>query len=169
MRKTRTLLTISLAVVLIALPSFAQGTVNATAVTVQVLDKPALALSTEEFGKMTRHTVTVKEHGVQTSYEGALLRDVLERAGAPFGNQLRGKALSDYVLATARDGYAVVYTLTEMDLDFTDSPDIIIADQGNGKPLPDQQGPLRIVVPHDKKPARSLRMLTRIEVVQTRK
>ena len=118
---------------------------------------------------MTRHTVTVKEHGVEISYGGVLLRDVLERAGAPFGSQLHGKALSAYVLATARDGYAVVYTLAEMDPDFTDSPDIIIADQGNGKPLPDKQGPLRIVVSHDKKPARSLRMLDRIEVVQTRK
>ena len=138
-------------------------------VTVQVLDKPALTLTAEEFGKITRHTVTVKEHGVEITYNGVLLRDVLERAGAPFGSQLRGKALSDYVLATARDGYAVTYTLAEMDPDFTDSPDLLIADQGNGKPLSDQQGPLRIVVPHDKKPARSLRMLTRIEVVQTRK
>ena len=163
------MITISLAVVISALCSFAQGTENTAAVKVQVPDKPALLLTTEEFGKMTRHTVTVKEHGVEATYGGVLLRDVLERAGAPFRGQLRGKALSDYVLATARDGYAVVYTLTEMDPDFTDSPDILIADQGDGKPLSDQQGPLRIVVPHDKKPARSLRMLTRIEVVQTRK
>ena len=88
--------------------------------TIQVPDKPAFTLTAEEFGKMTRRTVTVEEHGVQVSYGGVLLRDVLERAGAPFGSQLRGKALSEYVLATARDGYAVIYTLAEMDPDFTD-------------------------------------------------
>lgn len=141
---------------------------NTAAVTIEVSGKPALVLTEGDLGKMTRHTVTTKEHGAEASYEGVLLHDVLERAGAPFGNQLRGKALSSYVLATARDGYAVVYTLTEMDPDFTDS-EIIIADQQNGKPLSDQQGPLRIVVPHDKKLARSLRMLDRIEVVQLRK
>lgn len=118
---------------------------------------------------MTRHTAAVKEHGNEATYEGVLLHDVLEKAGAPFGNQLHGRTLSTYVLATARDGYAVVYTLTEMDPGFVDSPDILIADRGNGKPLPETQGPLRIIVPHDKKPARSIRMLERLEVVQLRK
>ena len=169
MQQAKNMLAISLAMVVSALGLLAQGTENTAAVTIQVPDKPALVLTGEDLGKMARHTVTVKEHGAEASYGGVLLRDVLERAGAPFGNQLHGKALSDYVLATARDGYAVIYTLTEMDPSFTDSPEIIIADQQNGKSLSDGQGPLRIVVPHDKKPARSLRMLTRIEIVQTSK
>jgi hypothetical protein len=92
----------------------------------------------------------------------------LEKAGAPHGKDLRGKALSTYVLATARDGYAVVYTLTEMDAAFTDS-EILIADRGKGQALSAAQGPFRIVVPADKKPARSLRMLERIDVVQLKK
>jgi DMSO/TMAO reductase YedYZ molybdopterin-dependent catalytic subunit len=45
----------------------------------------------------------------------------------------------------------------------------MLADKVNGKPLPETQGPLRIVAPHDKKPARSLRMLQRIDVVSLRK
>jgi hypothetical protein len=97
-----------------------------------------------------------------------LLRDVLEKVGAPLGKELKGKALSTYVLATARDGYAVVYTLTEMDTAFTDS-EILLADRAKGQPLSAAQGPFRIVVSSDKKPARSLRMLERIDVVQLRK
>ncbi len=142
---------------------------NTAKVTVQVGDKPALVLTQEDLEKMTRHTVMAQEHGAQVSYEGVFLRDVLQRAGAPFGSELHGKALASYVLATARDGYAVVYTLAEMDPTFTDSSNILIADRQEGKPMAEQAGPLRIVVPHDKKPARSLRMLDRIEIVQLRK
>lgn len=160
--------TVSLTILVGASGLFAGEKESTATVTIQVSGKPALVLTEGDLGKMTRHTVTTKEHGAEASYEGVLLHDVLERAGAPFGSQLHGKALSSYVLATARDGYAVVYTLTEMDPDFTDSQ-IIVADQQNGKSLTDQQGPLRIVVPHDKKPARSLRMLQRIEIVQLRK
>ncbi len=104
-----------------------------------------------------------QEHGTDIPYEGALLHDVLERAGALFGNDLRGKALSSYVLAIAQDGYQVVYTLNELDPAFVDSQ-ILIADRSGGKPLSEKQGPFRIVVPGEKKPARSLRMLERIEV-----
>ncbi|MBV9677604.1 MAG: molybdopterin-dependent oxidoreductase [Acidobacteriaceae bacterium] len=162
------MLTVSLTMLVGAPSLLGGGRENAAAVTIQVNGKPAVMLTEQDFAKMPRHTVTAKEHGTEVSYGGVLLHDVLERAGAPFGSQLHGKALSSYVLATARDGYAVVYTLTEMDPDFTDS-EIIVADQQNGKPLTDQQGPLRIVVPHDKKPARDLRMLDRIEIVQLRK
>jgi hypothetical protein len=72
------------------------------------------------------------------------------------------------VLAEARDGYQVVYTLTELDPAFT-SNKIIIADTADGKPLSETQGPFRLVVPQEKKPARSIRMLEKITVVRLRK
>jgi hypothetical protein len=145
--------------------AFAQAPAPSAKVEIHVGDRPALVPSDEDLLNMPRHTVRATEHDKQFSYEGVLLHDVLERAGAPLGSQLRGKALSTYVLATGRDGYAVVYALPEFDSAFTDS-DIIIADKSNGQLLAGEQGPLRIVVPHDKKPARSLRMLERIDVVQ---
>jgi hypothetical protein len=55
-----------------------------------------------------------------------------------------------------------------MDAAFTDSR-ILLADRAKGQPLSEAQGPFRIVVPSDKKPARSLRMLERIDVVQLKK
>ncbi len=136
--------------------------------TVHVGDRPEITIKAEDLAKMPRHSVTATEHGTAVAYEGVYLHDVLARAGAPFGKELRGKALSTYVLATGRDGYAVVYTLTEMDPEFSES-DLLVADKSKGEPLPVNQGPLRIVAPHDKKPARSLRMLDRIDVVQLRK
>lgn len=137
-------------------------------ITVEVDQKPELTITEEDLAKMPRHSVSVQEHGKTVEYEGVLLHDVLAKAGAPLGEQLRGKALSSYILATARDGYAVVYTLTEVDSAFS-AGDLLVADKSHGAALPPEQGPFRIIVPHDKKPARSLRMLERIEVVQLRK
>ena len=61
----------------------------------------------------------------------------------------------------------MVYTLTEIDPTFTDSR-ILLADAADGNPLPSTQGPFRIVVPNEKKGARSIRMLERIEVIRLR-
>ncbi len=137
-------------------------------VTVKVNDKPEMTFTEADLAKMPRHNVTMQDHGQTRDYEGVFLHDVLAKAGAPFGQELRGKALSNYVLATAQDGYAVVYTLTEMDTTCSDG-DLLLADKSKGEPLSGNQGPFRIIVPHDKKPARSLRLLERIDVVQLRK
>jgi DMSO/TMAO reductase YedYZ molybdopterin-dependent catalytic subunit len=127
-----------------------------------------LTLNKDDLAKMARTTVTLNDHGKETSYEGVLLYDLLKQAGAPLDSQLTGKALASYVLAEARDGYQVVYTLTELDPAFT-SNKIIIADTVDDKPLSETQGPFRLVVPQEKKPARSIRMLEKITVVRLRK
>jgi hypothetical protein len=118
-----------------------------------------------EMRTMPQITVKVKEHEGEASYSGVSLHELVARAGAPSGPKLHGKALAAYVLATAKDGYQVVYTLTEMDPAFTDDH-VIVADRINGAPLPEKQGPFRLVAGHDKKPARALRMLDKIEVIQ---
>src|SRR5262245_35352657 len=125
----------------------------------------ALTIAPAELKSMPRTTVTVSEEGRQIAYEGVLVGELLKRAGAPVGRDLSGKAVATYVRATAKDGYQVVFSLAELDPGFT-SNDIIVADTIDGKPLFDYQGPLRIVAPHDKRGARSIRMLQRIEVVR---
>lgn len=129
-----------------------------------------LTLSADDLSKMARTSVTVKAEGgeEETTYEGVLLYDVLKQAGAPLDKQLMGKALSTYLLAEARDGYQVVYTLGEIDPNFGGNK-IMVADKVNGKPLFQYQGPFRLVVPGDKKGARSIRMLEKITVVRLRK
>jgi DMSO/TMAO reductase YedYZ molybdopterin-dependent catalytic subunit len=124
-----------------------------------------LSLQPAELKSMPRTTVTVSEEGREIKYEGVLVGELLKRAGAPVGRDLSGKAIATYVRASAKDGYQVVFSLAELDPAFT-SNDIIVADTIDGKPLFDSQGPLRIVAPHDKRGARSIRMLQRIEVVR---
>jgi len=128
-----------------------------------------LTLKAEDLAAMPREKATVPEQdGTQVEYEGVPLREILKRAGAPLGNQLRGKALATYVLAKASDGYQVVLTLGELDAAFGNEQ-ILVADKRDGKPLFGYQGPFRLVCPHDKAGARSVRMLETLEIVRLQK
>src|ERR1700749_5089426 len=71
-----------------------------------------LKLTVDDLARMPRETVTIPEQdGTKTQYEGVALREIMKRAGAPLGKDLRGKALASYILAKAHDGYQVVFTL----------------------------------------------------------
>jgi len=129
------------------------------------IERP-LNLQISDLEKMPHVSVDVKDHnGKLTTYEGVALAELLKAAGAPIGEKLRGANMASYVLAEAKDGYRVVFALPELDSAFTDSK-VLVAYAANGKPLPDDQGPFRIVAPQEKRPARWIRMLLRIQVVK---
>jgi len=130
--------------------------------------KQALSLSADDLAKMPRATARTSNNGMETVYEGVWLHDVLKKAGVPEGGELRGKALTTYVLVEAQDGYQVLFSLGELDPAFVDSR-ILLADTANGKALFGAQGRFRLVAAKDKPGARSVRMLSKIEVVQLRK
>ncbi len=129
-----------------------------------------LSLTADDLAKMPRETATIPApDGSKIVYEGVTLLEVLKKAGAPLGDKLRGKALATYVLAMARDGYQVAFTLGELDPQFGNET-ILVADKRDGKPLPaDKQGPFRLVCPNDHEGARSVRMLETLHVVQLAK
>lgn len=128
-----------------------------------------LSITPAELKEMPRTAVEVKdEDGRRMKYEGVLVAELLKRAGATLGGDLRGTAMTTYVLASASDGYQVLFSLAELDPAFTSS-EIIVADTVDGKPLFAYQGPFRIVSPRDARPARSIRMLQRLEVVRIKK
>jgi len=136
-------------------------------ITVRANDK-TVKLDANSLADLPRQIAVLNDHGKQVNYEGVLVHDVLVRSGVDFGTGLRGKQLSTYVVATGSDGYQVVYALADFDPSITSSA-IILADRRDGKPLDDHEGPQRIVVPQDKRPARSLRLLKEIDVVQLNK
>ena len=128
-----------------------------------------LTLTGADLAKMPRQRIMLQEpDGSKIEYEGVPLLEILKKAGAPVGKELRGKALASYVLATGHDGYQVLFALAEFDPEFADER-VIVADQRDGKPLFQYQGPLRIVSGTDKRPARSVRMLEKLEVVRLQK
>ncbi len=94
------------------------ATLNAQSLTIGGDVAKPLTLIRDDLAKLPRTSVTLNDHGKETSYEGVLLYDILKQAGAP---------------------------------------------------LSETQGPFRLVVPREKKPARSIRMLEKITVVRLRK
>ena len=94
---------------------------------------------------------------------GVLLATLLQKAGVTLGKDLKGKNLTKYILVGAADGYQVVFALAELDSDFTDRL-IILADKVDGKLLAPGEGPFRIIVQDEKKPARCVRQVTGIRV-----
>jgi DMSO/TMAO reductase YedYZ molybdopterin-dependent catalytic subunit len=128
-----------------------------------------LSLSPEELKAMPRKSVEVRdEDGRTVAYEGVLVGEILRRAGAKVGPDMRGNGVATYVVASASDGYQVVFSLAELDPAFTGS-EVIVADIIDGKSLFAYQGPLRMIAPRDTRAARSIRMLERLEVVQLKK
>ena len=121
-------------------------------------------ITAQAWAALPRTSVQAIDHdGKEVAFEGVAAREVLKLLNAPLGKDLRGKNLVLYVLAEAADGYRAVYALTEFDADFTDRI-ILIADRRNGQPLAEKEGPLRIVVPGEKRQARWLRELVGISV-----
>ncbi len=97
-------------------------------------------------------------------YSGVLVRDLLAKVGMPGGDALRGALLRQAVIVHASDGYATLFALAEFDENFSDRT-IILADRQDGQPLPPNAGPLRLIVPKDKRAARWARRVKALEIV----
>ena len=143
------------------------GQTQASPATLQISgDIPqAMTLTAADLKAMPRTRVEQDDHGQTRVHDGVLISAVLERAGAPVGPGMKGAALTTVVVAHATDGYRVAFSLGELDAALS-KHDIIVADTTDGAPLVPPQGPLRLVVPRDSRGARSVRMLTRLHVVQ---
>ena len=128
----------------------------------------SVTITATEFAKLPHIEHRSKDHdGQEHTYAGVSLALLLQRVGAPMSGQLRGKALASYLLVEATDGYRVVFALPELDSLFTKQV-IFLADRRDGKPLPPEQAPYRIVVPQETKQARWVRQIKTL-TVQTAK
>ena len=124
-----------------------------------------LTVTAEDLKKMPRKTVRVENaHAKRTEvYEGVPLEALLQKAGVPQGEQVRGAAMTSYVLVEAADDYHVIFSLAELDSSFQDS-EVLLADTMDGTPLPLDQGPFKLVAPHEKRPGRWVKMVKSISV-----
>jgi hypothetical protein len=139
---------------------------SADSLTLSAYSSPTpVVLVAADLKAMSRITVTF--HNTHTNadetYTGVRVADILAKLKAPLGSDLRGKALTNYVVATGSDGYSVILSLAEVDPTFHPG-EVIVADTMNGKPLDAHNGPLKLVVTEDKRPARCVRNLVGIEL-----
>jgi hypothetical protein len=170
--RTQTLLTAVLA--LAASPSFAQMDVPAASSTIAASTTLTLvgltsqsAITTETLKAMPHKTVTVinGHTNAQETWSGVPLIMLLAQVGAATGKDVHGKPLSQYIVATGADGYHAVLALAEIEPDFHPG-DVLVADQLAGKPLDAKEGPFRLIVTEDKRPARSVHNLVKLELKQ---
>ncbi len=121
-------------------------------------------LSAADLARLPRKTVKLPdEPGTTIEYEGVQLADVLEHVGVKLGKEVRGPRVASYVLVEATDNYRVVLAIAEVDPATTDKI-VLLADQRDGRALPEREGPYRLVIPDDKRPVRWVRMVKHISI-----
>jgi molybdate transport system substrate-binding protein len=103
------------------------------------------------------------ENEVSASFTGAYLRDIIDAAQVNLNADVRNDKLSLFIVATATDGYQAIIAYAEIDPDFGNQP-ILVAYEQDGKPIADTQGPIRLIVPGDKRGGRYVSGVISLEV-----
>ena len=94
-----------------------------------------LKLSVKELAALKSSEVKAKDRdGKEHTFKGVMLWTILDSAGVTLGKDLRGENLAKYVLVKASDGYEVVFSLPEIDPEFSEKI-ILLAYEVDGKPL----------------------------------
>ena len=132
--------------------------------TIQNDDGKQTVLSRADLEALPHVKVQATAHDVSATFEGVAVKTVLEKAGIAFGEGMRGKRLASCLLVEAADGYRVVIALPEMDPGFTDKQ-VVLAFLKDGKAMDSKEGPYRIVIPDEKRPARWIRQVTGLKIV----
>lgn len=120
----------------------------------------------DELKAMPVQTVLGKDKDEETyEFQGVWLRDLIQKAGVEFGMGLKGKNQAQYILMEAKDGYKSVFSLPEIDPEFS-GKQILLAYARAGEPLGEGVGPFRIIVPEEKLHARWIRELIAVKLVK---
>jgi DMSO/TMAO reductase YedYZ molybdopterin-dependent catalytic subunit len=173
----RLALLLALAAALLAGGRLSAQTAGPGGVTISA-DGSSRVLAPAELARLPRVTVTATQHGRTHRYQGVPLAELLARGGAAPGGSgtggahgarggPRGPAVARFVVVTGSDGYRAVLALAEIDsatVPTAPGGPVVLADRVDGRPLAGSDGPLRLVVPGDLRPARSVRGVVRIEV-----
>lgn len=151
-----------LALTLFSLPAIAGAPAPSATLSLKNAER-TVTLTREQLSAMPHVTVSMPIHGAAHVFEGVPLTLLLQRVSAPVGEALHGDALAQVVVITARDGYVAILALAETDASVRKDA-VILADRVDGAPIPQADGPYRLVVVGDLRPARSVKMVESVEV-----
>jgi hypothetical protein len=131
-------------------------------------DHAAVVFSPADFRTLPHITITAHNghNNAAETYSGVPLATLLARVNAPLDKELRGEAMTSYVIAAGSDGYSVVLSLAEVDPSFHEGQ-VLVADTRDGKPL-GNYGPFQLIVSDDKRPARWVHNLNSVTVQHAR-
>ncbi len=140
---------------------------GAASVIVQRIDGSTVTLSAVELRALPRETFTAMDHDRPVSFTGTDVRALLKSAGVQPVEGLRGAQLRGVLLVQAADGYAAAYALAELDPGIGNKR-VYLVDRVGDAPLEAAAGPWRVVTPGEARPARWVRQVTRLSVVELR-
>ena len=139
---------------------------RAQSVTVTGLSGQTATLTAGDLAAMPRTAAALRlEGGGTRPCEGVALAAILAKVGAPQGKALHGAEMADVVLVSAADGYHVSLALAETDPGMR-TEKIVLADRCDGAPMAAPEGPFRLVVEDDLRPARSAREVVSLDLVR---
>jgi DMSO/TMAO reductase YedYZ molybdopterin-dependent catalytic subunit len=157
--------TVILLLLVVGFTSRAQTTTKEAVVKVTGEIATPLTIGSVDLQQYKQTTVTRKDRdGKDHTYSGVIVSEILAKAGVTLGPELRGENLAKFLLVEASDGYQVLFALAELDKGFTDRT-IILADKIDGQLLAPADGPFRIIVQDEKKPARCIKQVTAMKVM----
>lgn len=123
-------------------------------------------LSLEDLKALPQSQVSAQDKDEEVhTYQGVLLVDLLKKAGLEFGIGLKGKNQAQYLLVEAADGYKVIFSLPEIDPEFS-GKQILVAHSRDNILLEEGDGPFRFVVPEEQLYARWIRQVTNVKLVK---
>ncbi|MBL8913072.1 MAG: molybdopterin-dependent oxidoreductase [Archangium sp.] len=132
------------------------------------------SFSVKELEALGATDATWTDHGKQRSVRGAPLEAVLKAVGfspGPMGPDVAKREKRSgwkmVVRVTATDGFQAVFSCAELWSEMGPTRALLVW-QLDGKVLGAEDGPLRVVVPTDKEPSRSVRNVATIEVLDLR-
>lgn len=116
-----------------------------------------VTVSQKDFAAMPHISVEVvnAHSAAHERYSGVRLSEILRLLQAPLGAALHGDALQGSVYVRGADRYTVALSLAEIDPEFH-AGEVIVADSIDGHSL-GKDGPWKLVVTEDKRPARWVR------------
>ena len=140
-----------------------------SAQTLQIINAEgrSTSISVAQIANLPRVTVEVRDHDIPARFEGVPVAALLTMAGIQLGDTMRGRRMTEAILVEAADGYKAVFAVAEFDPAFA-AREIILADKRDGKALDAKEGPLRIVAPGDKRPARWIRQVTTFTLISVK-
>jgi hypothetical protein len=156
----------SAGIALCALATGWSAAAAAQSVTVTGLTGQKLELAAADIAALPHQPVTLQlEGGRSEACEGVALNVILAKVDAPQGKALRGPEMADVVEVGAADGYRVALALAETD-PMMRGDKVFLADRCNGGPMIAPEGPFRLIVLGDGRPARSARQVTSIAILR---
>lgn len=121
-------------------------------------------LDEASIARLPQITAQGEAHGRKLSCEGVALHELLRASGAMPAEPLRGAQLARVVLIRARDGYRAAFSLAELDPTLGNRQ-VVLTRRCDGAALPADDGPWRLIAPGEARPARWVRQVESIRVV----